>query len=359
MLTRGLTFQGRIALGQELAVSADADAYLSSVTIRYGQQVAKGQLLVALDSHDADAQSVRLTGEQQAARQWLDTYYPAAIAALDLTWGLVRAEGDKTRPAARATVEALQRGLAQHLAEPAELAAAKDALDKAQAALRLGMADVELKKATLDQTRLEQQQHLVLAGTEIAGQQTTARHLRIQAPFSGTITGISQAVVSGGGLPVRQGQYLFTISDLDDRIVQLAVGQDQLQDFLPGRQISCRLKRLRIDLDCSAISAQRAGEDPNYVLQLRLQNPPAGLEFGDAVSVSLVLQSKAATIAVPLDTVRSDPGGQSVVVRDAKRDRLQPVLIGFRGDDQVEILAGLRAGDRVVTRKSGSAALLP
>jgi macrolide-specific efflux system membrane fusion protein len=64
-------------------------------------------------------------------------------------------------------------------------------------------------------------------------------------------------------------------------------------------------------------------------------------------SVRITMQPRSA-LAIPARAIRRDGGQNVVVVRDGDGDTLRPVRIGWRDGSWVEIVDGLRAGERIV-----------
>lgn len=74
---------------------------------------------------------------------------------------------------------------------------------------------------------------------------------------------------------------------------------------------------------------------------------PQGLLPGGFAEVTLTLDGLANGFMVPSQAMVPSPRGQGVYVIERGRAKLQPVEIGARTDDQVQILRGLNEGDTV------------
>jgi multidrug efflux pump subunit AcrA (membrane-fusion protein) len=73
-----------------------------------------------------------------------------------------------------------------------------------------------------------------------------------------------------------------------------------------------------------------------------------GLTMGDLVRVVVVLEKKDNVLWVPPQAVRNFEGRRFVVVQDGDGQRRVDVKIGITGDDRLEIVEGLTAGQIVV-----------
>jgi RND family efflux transporter MFP subunit len=74
-----------------------------------------------------------------------------------------------------------------------------------------------------------------------------------------------------------------------------------------------------------------------------------GLKPGMNVSVRIIVNQKENVLQVPLDAVTREEDGATVMVLDlAGEPVVRPVKIGLANNQSVEIVRGLRAGQRVV-----------
>jgi len=69
---------------------------------------------------------------------------------------------------------------------------------------------------------------------------------------------------------------------------------------------------------------------------------------GELIRVTVVVERRDNVLWVPPEAVRTFEGREFVVVRDGETQRRVDVEIGIRGDDRVEIEAGLTEGEIVV-----------
>ncbi len=76
---------------------------------------------------------------------------------------------------------------------------------------------------------------------------------------------------------------------------------------------------------------------------------PEGLLPGGFAEVTLALETLANGFMVPSQALVPSPQGQGIYLIESGQARLQPVEIGIRTEDRVQILHGVKDGDRVVT----------
>jgi membrane fusion protein, multidrug efflux system len=172
--------------------------------------------------------------------------------------------------------------------------------------------------------------------------------MRIEAPFDGVV-GIRNVSV---GDYVKDGADLINIEDigqlkvdfrLPERVLsQIRAGQavEVTADALPDRRYRGTVDAINPRIDVNGRSLE---------LRARLSNSDGKLRPGMFARVRIIIGERASALLVPEEAIV--PLGDdfyvfTVVDGRAKRNR---VRLGVRRDAQVELLEGVRAGDRVVT----------
>jgi len=181
----------------------------------------------------------------------------------------------------------------------------------------------------------------------------------IRAPFSGRL----------GIRAVNLGQYLSpgtTITVLEDIrsvFVDFALPQQQLGNLKVGMPVRATDPAHRSSLvEGSIVAIEPAVDAVTRSVKVRagLRNDDEKLRSGMFITVSVILPQKAAVIAIPATSVVHASFGDSVFCVDdipagspgekpKKVARQQFVKIGESRGDFVSILAGVKAGEAVVT----------
>ncbi|WP_457350790.1 efflux RND transporter periplasmic adaptor subunit [Roseateles sp. P5_D6] len=100
-----------------------------------------------------------------------------------------------------------------------------------------------------------------------------------------------------------------------------------------------------------------AVKDGRFRIELAVEGmPPAGLNRGQTLDIRITLGSTAPALIAPVGGWLDAGGGTSVFVFDADGEhaRRRAVKTGRRNPEQVEILSGLKPGDRIVTSHTAS-----
>ena len=180
---------------------------------------------------------------------------------------------------------------------------------------------------------------------------STGRPMRtvpIVSPSSGVI--LEKGVVQGQA--IQAGQELFTIADLSDVWIdaqlreedagRVAPGASALVQFtsFPGRPFTGRVTYVYPTL---------AEQARTVKARITVPNSDGRLKPGMYATVTITVSTSSA-LTVPRSAV-VQTGERSLVFVDADGGNLraQPVQLGRTGNDYVEVLSGVAAGQRVVT----------
>lgn len=296
---------------KETKVSALVSGIVRSVNAELGARASRGEPLAVIFSNDlADAQMKYLSAQ--------------AMLAADHE-KLVRTE--KLVQIGAASRQELEEITAVHTAHEAEVAAARQRL------LLLGLSADRVGA--------------------LRGSQDVASEVVVTAPSSGVV--INRSV--NPGQVVSVGQELFVVADLSTVWV---IGDLYEKDFpavrigseatiaLPAvaRQLRGHVAYIDPRVDAASRTAKVRVEVPNAYGALRL---------GMFVTMSLSAPSGVPVTVVPRAAVQSI-GDRTVVyvVADGEDGRFveRPVKLGATAGDVVELIEGLKPGERVVTEGS-------
>jgi cobalt-zinc-cadmium efflux system membrane fusion protein len=257
------------------------------------------------------------------------------------------------------------KALAEGERAEAALALARDLLEvKAIAAKEVRAAEIEHQKAVAERARArlrlamlgltESQLHEIAAGSDLTGS------IVIRAPRSGIV--VERNAMPGQVVAYGQSDTpatLFVIADLDAMWVVADVYEPDVASVRPGQAIAvsrpcCPAERLpgRISYVADAVDSQTR----TVKVRATVPNPGRMLKAEMFVKVSIETGATRALV-VPQSAVHRE-GSRTFVLVETGKDRYQrrPVAVGGDADGVVEILEGVRAGERVVA--SGSILLL-
>lgn len=290
---------GQLRAVRQAELAAQATGQVTAVLVRSGEAVRRGQVLLRIDAPGARAAAE--AGEAQAAA--------AAVQ-------LASARADFAR--------------SQRLHEQQYLSDA--ALERAQAQLRSVEAQAT---ASLSQARAAR----AAAGWE-----------ELRAPYDGHVTSVVVAVgdLVGPGQPLV-GVYapgaMRVLADIPETAAgELALGRPARLSFLPGSCTGAPAQVAQWTL-VPAIDAR------SQAMQVRVELPElSGCPPGSLVQLILPLRAARVSLAVPRSAVvRRGELDAVYVVEGEGRVSLRQVRLGETAGDAVEVLAGLEAGERIVS----------
>ncbi|HVI58012.1 MAG TPA: efflux RND transporter periplasmic adaptor subunit [Luteimonas sp.] len=341
-LVRDLSADGRVIAANSPTLYAIA-AGTVALKVVAGDVVKKGQELAVVDSPELRSKLVQeestLAGmEAEASRAVLDAQLARAAArkALD------QAEIDRT--AAQRDLERYQRAYEGGAVSQNELAKAQDELKKADIGLASAKKDNALQGegATLDARNkrlLADRQKAV-----VAEQQRQVDALTIRAPFDGQV---GQVQVPQGTSVVANGPVM-SVVDLSKFEVEVKVPESFARDLGIGipAQISSNGKVFKAEV--SAVSPEVVNGEVNARLRFADGQQPPGLRQNQRLQARIVLDTRRNVLMVERGPfLEQDGGSVAWVVEDGSATR-RPIQAGASSLNAVEIVSGLKEGDRIV-----------
>ena len=234
------------------------------------------------------------------------------------------------RNAAAARAQAARAAAArEHRLFNAKITARQD-LEAAFAAQRT--ADAELQRA----------QAAVSAAGVIGG-----RYLAVRSPISGRLTEVDTQL----GAYVSAGTELFNVSNPNSIQVEAAVPVTEAQRIVPGDDAVVELPNGGIvEARVRSVTPALDPQSRSATVVLQLTGAPGGLTQGQAVRARISpRQGQKHGIVLPEQAVQQMNGRDMVFVAVKGGFQAVAVSVGERSGGRVEILEGVRTGQRVVT----------
>lgn len=315
-------------------VFARVDGYLRTRLVDYGDRVKAGQLLAEIDTPELD-QQIR---QAQATILQSRSALKEVQAELDLSkanLNLARLTVERWRRLAKGGVVARQEADQKE----ADFAVNEAQVARAQASIGTSEETVRANEANLH--RLEE----------------TKAFARITAPFDGVITSrnvdIGTLVNSGNAGPARE---LFHIAQIQVLRIFVNVPQTNVASMRPGEAAELRVQELpgqvfsaRVTRIANALDAASRA----MLTVLEVPNPRGVLMPGMYAQVRFSTGRAEAAVIVPGDVLMLGRQGPRVaVVAPDHRIHLRQIRIGQDMGSEIEVVAGLSAGELVVANPS-------
>jgi len=212
--------------GNQVAISAQVPGTVVAILADDTQHVEAGQVLVKLDSTDADtrlaqarsalAQSVRGVRQQTSSATSADAQVVAARLALK------KAEADLKRRLPLIAAQAESPEIVQHL---------RDGVEQARAAMNAAEAQAAAAHAAIEGTDVAQNPVVMQARANFRAAWVAAQRNAIYAPVSGYVAERSVQL----GNSVQPGQQLMTVVPLHDLWIDANFKESQLRHIRIGQ----------------------------------------------------------------------------------------------------------------------------
>ena len=175
----------------------------------------------------------------------------------------------------------------------------------------------------------------------------------IQAEFSGVVTEVT--AVPGG--PAAKGGSLFTVASNEDVIVDMSVTRFDLEKLEVGQMAEINLAGKTYTGQVSKLSrlaADNSKGTPVVSAEIHIDNPDENIYLGLEAKVTVSGRKVENVIVVPVEAVNTGVDGSFCYVVDetgvvVRKD----VETGLASATEIEISAGLNAGDKVIRNTGG------
>jgi len=228
-------------------------------------------------------------------------------------------------------------------------------LAQLEARRRLAARTEQRQRALLeyDQKALSQQAYdqavseLEAVEAEIAALRVTLAKTEVRAPFPARV-GLRR--VSEGAWVTPETK-LTTLQDTSRIKIDFTLPERHAGAIAVGQPFRFRVAGQGEAFEGRVLALEPAIDAPTRSLLVRgvFENPTGALLPGAFVTVEVPIEQRGEGILVPAEAIVPSVSGHAVYVLRDGRAELQPVEIGLRTPDSVEILRGLAVGDAVLT----------
>ena len=318
--------------------------------VNRGSQVRQGQLLALLENRDLKAGAQQSKGEFEQAQAAYETTTVATVPE-EVQKAQLEAKAAQENLQAQEKVYAARQNLYQQGALPRkELDAAAVALTEARNTFEIAQQHLNaLLKTSKEQELRSAQGQLTAAQGKYRSAEAQLSYSEIRSPISGVVTDrpLYPGEMATAGTP------LLTVMDLSHVIAKAHIPQAEAALLKVGDPARLSAAGLSDGL-AGKVTVVSPALDPNSTtveVWVDAPNPRRQLRPGSSVHISMLAQTIPDALTVPASAVLTEPDGTTsvMVVGNDGRAHQHDVKTGIRQDDQVQIVSGLKAGERVVT----------
>ncbi|MEO6244094.1 MAG: efflux RND transporter periplasmic adaptor subunit [Opitutaceae bacterium] len=194
----------------------------------------------------------------------------------------------------------------------------------------------------------------VAAGEVVAVVETNATLalIEVRAPLAGTI--VERAVQPGE--TATEGAALYTIADLSNVWIDLGIPQRDSARVHVGQPVALHLDPADPSAATAAtiawLSPTASAAGQIFTARVVLPNPEGRWRPGLVVTADLLLAETTVPVAVKTSALQTLFDFTVVFSQHGEIYQARPLTLGRRGGGFVEVLAGLRAGERYVVENS-------
>src|SRR5438270_13506505 len=332
-LDSSLTLSGEFRPFQEVDIHAKVAGYIRHISVDVGDRVKERQVLAVLEVPELSAE---ILGSEASIRRSQDA--------------IRRAESDVTRAeSSHAAFHAAYSRLKEASRQRPGLIAEQE-LDDALAKDEESEAQVGSAQAALAEARNQ------VSIAEASRKQSSAMeaYTHITAPFSGVITkryADTGSLIQAGTSSNTQAMPVVRVAEIDKFRLTLPVPESAVPMVHLGSNVEVRVQALNRTLNGRVARFADSLDQQTRTMETEVdvENKDRSLVQGMYAEVALVLAHKDSVLTIPVQAVKRNGSEASVLVVDAN-NRLdeRSVKLGMEGSERLEILSGLKEGDRVV-----------
>jgi membrane fusion protein (multidrug efflux system) len=334
-LPSSLDVTGTLMADAQTDMASEIEQRVVEILVERGQYVNAGQVVARLDAEDAKNQLHEAEATEAQIRERLGLVNGQAFDPLktpevqQARATMDRAEADYKRYAQLVEEGAVSR--AEHDLRRADSLAAK--------------AQYE---TTINQTR-QLYQSLLAQKVRVNMGRKAVEDTIIRAPFSGLI---AEKAVNVGRY-MKKGDRIATVVRVDPLRIELTIPEGAVAAVRRGQRVSFTVESYpdrQFEGTIAYIGPAVRADSRALVVEAIVPNPKALLQPGLFATAHIELPAVHPSVMIPAAAVRNDGGVFKLFVAKGDRAEVRIVQVGREATGFVEILRGVTAGERVVSR---------
>ncbi|HSY93413.1 MAG TPA: efflux RND transporter periplasmic adaptor subunit [Candidatus Binatus sp.] len=334
---------------QQAAIVPKISAPVQKFLVKRGSAVREGELLAVLENRDLSAAAQDTKGSYDQAQA---TYATTTGASLPEEIQKAEADAQQAQQALDAQEKVFQSR--QQLFDQGALP--RKELDQSRVDLTAARNQQAITKKHLDallaigkqQTLKSAAGQLESAKGKYLGAQAQLSYSEIRSPINGVVT--DRPLYPGE--MAAAGTALLTVMDISSVIAKAHIPQADAAALKVGDTGSMTVPGIDQPIE-GKLTVVSPALDPNSTtveVWLEAKNPKHALKPGTSVQLSLTAQTVKDALVVPASSVITTPDGATAVMLAGSDGRAhqKAVKLGIRNGDDVQILEGVTAADKVV-----------
>jgi HlyD family secretion protein len=351
-----ITTNGKITPVQPFEAHAMAPALVKRVLVREGDPVKAGQLLLELDTSEAQAEAAKALAQLRAAEASMQAIQAGGTREQVLTTQaeLVKAKTD--RDAAQRNLDAMRRLQQEGAASSGEVRDAENQLQRANAQVNLLQEKLKERYSGPEVAQVKAQENEGQAAYNAA--QSVLRSSLVRSPSGGVVYSLP---VRAGAF-VNTGDLLVEVADLSTVEVHAFVDEPDIARLSPGEAVNISWDAMpgrhwqgtvtRLPAQIVKYQTRNVGE-----VVCRVPNPGYHLLPNTNVNVTIITAEHRNVLMVPREAVRMDGKAWVFQIVNGELQQRQ-VQVGISNLTQAEV-SGLPDKAQVALSTTNGQALRP
>ena len=334
-LVRAVTVTGTLAAVDQVALGFKVSGRIERIAVDLGSQVAPGQTIARLTPVDFELRVQQAEAALQQARARLGLDPRGESDHVDPEKTAVVRQARAVLNEARLNHSRVKTFVDRGISSRAELDSAEAALQVADGRYEDAMEEVRNRQALLGQRKTELDQ----ARQELADS-------TLLAPFPGVIR---ERAVSPGQYVVA-GAPIATLVRMHPLRLQADVPEREASNVKVGQSVQVRVEGDTTAYTGRVVRVSPAIDEQSRSLRIEAEvgNERGTIRPGSFATANIIIAAQTPAIVVPTTAIVTFAGVEKVLTVSDSKVVERRVELGRREGKQVEVLTGLKAGERVI-----------
>jgi multidrug efflux pump subunit AcrA (membrane-fusion protein) len=348
-IQRTISAQAILFPRQQAAIVPKISAPVQKFLVNRGSRVREGQLLAVLENRDLAAAAQDTKGAYDQAEASYETTTGASLPE-----EIQKAEADVQQ--AQQALDAQEKVFQSRQQLFDQGALPRKELDQSRVEITQARNQYAIAKKHLESLMaIGKQQTLKAAAGQLEsakgkylGAQAQLSYSEIRSPIDGVVTDrpLYPGEMAAAGTP------LLTVMDISSVIAKAHIPQSEAAVLKVGDKGTITVPGVGEPIE-GKVTVISPALDPNSTtveVWVEAKNPKHALKPGTSVQLSLAAQTVKDALVVPVSSVITAADGTSAVMLAGADGRAhqKPVKLGIRNGDDIQILEGVTASDKVI-----------
>ena len=349
-LTYSLVASGDISPLMQVDLSPKVSGYLEKIFVQIGDSVRQGQVIAQIDRAEF-VQKVKEVEAKVAQAKAAADELEAGTRSEDIRQAEESVKQAQSRfDNAKTTRERMEALYSRQIISKKDFDNADTECAVCEAQLSSNQEKLkQLKEGARREVREGSRAKLKEMEAILAQEQIRLQNTQILAPFAGEIVrrNVDSGALVSPSTPVVTLIHLETLKavanvlEKDVGLIKPGMKAKILTEAYPGKPFEGTVARINKALDLATRTLQA---------EINIPNPGHLLKPGMFAKIEMVLKENPNALAVPRDAVLKEDGKEFVFAVEGNQAFRKPVVTGIEQERLIEIVEGVKDGDKIVVR---------